>query len=103
MENSQAEERRIIKIGSDEIDLKKLPTLTIGHKRRLFKETGLDLANITKFNPDDEAKFILFVLQGVRPQTTEKEVDDLPIHYVLDFVLGVLDSAASGREVDHPT
>lgn len=88
------EESTVIRVGPDEVDLAKLPAFTIGHKRRLFKELGLDLSGLGKFDPEQDFQFVWFVLRLVRPQTTEQEAEAVELADVLRITTGIIRKTA---------
>lgn len=106
--NSRAEEKEVakeevvttVKVGGDVLDISKFPPLTIGHKRRLFKEYNLDLTKISQYNPEEEFQFVLFITRLVRPKTTEQELEDVEIGSTVDIILGYVRSNV--KEVDRP-
>ena len=74
-------------VGGVELDLDRMPTLTLGHKRRLWKEHAVDLSQIGKFSPEDEFRFALFMVRLMRPATTEAEVEELSMASVSDIAV----------------
>ena len=83
-------------IGGQEVDLSKLPQFTIGHKRALFKDHGVDLRRVGQFNPEEEFAFVLFMLRLVRPETTEEEVAALPMGAIARVVNAMLENETRG-------
>ena len=76
-----------VMVGGVELDLDRMPTLTLGHKRRLWKEHSVDLSNIGRFTPEDEFRFALFMLRLLRPETTEAEVEMISMSTVADIAV----------------
>ena len=74
-------------VGGEELDLERLPLLTLGHKRQLWKQHEVDISNIGKFTPEDEFRFALYMLRLLRPATTEAEVEALGLTSVADIAL----------------
>lgn len=86
-ETSQPVFNNKVVIGGVELDLDRMPTLTLGHKRKLWKEHEVDLSRIGKFTPEDEFRFALFMLRLLRPETTEAEVEQISMSAVADIAV----------------
>jgi SAM-dependent methyltransferase len=67
----------ILTIGTDEVDLDTLPPMNVGMRRGLFAQSKVDYC--LKFNAIGDFHYVLFMLRQIRPQTTEAEVDALPL------------------------
>lgn len=92
-------------VGGVEIDLDRMPTLTLGHKRKLWKEHEVDISKIGKFTPEDEFRFALFMLRLVRPETTEAEVEQISMAATADIAVIAFRklSAKAGGELPFST
>ena len=102
-ENKQAEvqQRVLIRIGADEIDVTEMPPLTLGDKKALKRE-GLEWSKLLKDgDPELDAKFALHVLRKFRPATTEEEVDALPL-LVAQRLFEHVFRRTAGAPVDRP-
>lgn len=80
----------VVRIGGDEVDLGKIPPLTIGDKRRLFKTAGVDLGRAGRFNPEEEFQYSLYLLRLIRPQTTEPELEAAPHAVIIELSLQMI-------------
>ena len=83
-------------VGGVEVDLDRMPTLTLGHKRRLWKEHEVDISRIGRFTPEDEFRFALFMLRLVRPETTEAEVEAISMSTVADIAVIAVKKLSAG-------
>jgi len=93
----------ILKIGGAEVDLNKLPPITFGLKRELWRKQAVDVSKLASeagFNPEDEFRFTLFMLNKVR-ETTEDELGALSLSDVRRVVLAAVQRTQG--EPDVPT
>lgn len=92
----------VLIIGAAEVDLSDLKPLTLGDRRAL-KALGVDFLKMARGgivgDPDEEAKFILFLIRKRRPETTAEEVDELPTMVTTSFLQWY---ARLSAEVDDP-
>ncbi len=82
-----------------EIDLTKLRPITLGDRKRLLSELGLDLRKAVDFTPEQDVALVMFILRKIDPTVTAEEVEDLPT------VVGqsiVSYSAALSQATDRP-
>lgn len=93
------EDRKTVLIGGEEVDLSKIPPLTIGHKRRLFKEAGVSMSDLGRFTPEQEFQFVWFVVKLLRPQTTEAEMEAVSLRDVMEIALGTGRAIAGAPDV----
>ena len=89
-------------VGGVELDLDRMPTLTLGHKRKLWKDHEVDISKIGKFTPEDEFRFALFMLRLVRPETTEQEVEQISMSDVADIAIIAFRKLSAKAGVDLP-
>ena len=107
-------ERVVIKIGGEELDITNIPPITLGDKKRLVKESGVNLSKLVDPkeppNPEGDSMVVLLILQKVRPQTTIAEVDELSLFvaqrvlsYVWQRTLSDIDRPFSTPSTSSPT
>lgn len=89
-------------VGGVELDLDRMPALTLGHKRKLWKAHAVDLSRIGRFTPEDEFLFALFMLRLLRPETTEAEVEAISMSTVADIAVIAVRKLAAGAGVNIP-
>lgn len=99
MDATQSRQRLVVRIGTDDVDLTDYPPITIGDKKRMTKELGFSMKQFSEFDDEQEARFVHFMLQRVRPKTTMEEVDALPAVLVRDIELHILKRSS---EIDSP-
>ena len=85
--------KRILLQSGNVLELMQLPTLTLGHKRQLFKQYGVDVGKMSQLTPEEEFHFVLYFARLLLPDTTETEIEALSINQTTEIVLAVLDSA----------
>lgn len=81
------------------IDITDLPPLTLGDKKVLKKDYGADLSELKNWPVETEAKFMLFLLRKFRAETTQEEVDTMPLKMSQEVVVYVL---GKSNEVNIP-
>ncbi len=91
-----------VMVGGVELDLDRMPVLTLGHKRRLWKQHEVDLSRIGRFTPEDEFRFALFMLRLLRPETTEVEVEAISMTTVADIAVIAVRKLSAGVTVSRP-
>lgn len=83
---STTQDKVVVLIGGDQVDLTDFPPLTQGDKKALRKEPyDLNLKKLQEFDEEQESKLVLFLLKKVRAKTTMEEVDALPAALVQDI------------------
>lgn len=89
-----------IKLGEKEVDLKAALPITLGDVRRLKKDFGVKLADLSNMDADIIAKIVLMLSQKVNVTITEAEVDTIPLVQLGDIAIFLQTDAV---EADRPT
>lgn len=72
-------ERIVLRIGTEDVDFTDFPALTLGDRKRMSKEFGLDISKMESFGVEEEIKLTLFLVQKLRPKTTIEEIEAIPM------------------------
>ncbi len=71
-----------IRIGSGEktreLDLQKLPPITMGDRKKLLVELKLDMRKALDFTPEEDIALVCYLLRKLDPTVTSEEVEALP-------------------------
>lgn len=94
---------RDIEIGSGErtrkLELSKILPFTMGDRKRLLAEFGLNMRRAVEFTPEEDANLVWYILRKLDASVTLEEVEALPTVYGQSIVAF---AAAVSQAVDRP-